>query len=170
VIVRSPRPKAGYTVLDNLVLRHPHLSYKARGLLAYLLSLPDNWKVSADHMARQSPRDGRHAVLSGLAELEDAGYLVRHRHQDEQGRWHTSTLIYDYPQTVDKLSPPKSGFPTSENRTPKEVTTRNDLDGFISSRTHEGTTLVCGHCDGTGWQPGETTELIPCDCGGGLLR
>lgn len=164
MIIRSPRPKAGYTVLDNLALRHPGLSYKARGILAYMLSLPDNWRISADHLARQSPRDGRHAVLSGLAELEAVGYVVRRRCQDAHGKWQTTTHVYDYPQTVDKLSPPESGFPTSDNRTPKEESSSKDLEGFISLRTYKA---VCGQCDGTGWQSNLTDR---CPCSGGLTH
>jgi hypothetical protein len=58
-------------------LTDPHLSFKARGLLAYLLSLePDELVTSAETLATVG-RDGRDAVLSGLRELEDRDYLER---------------------------------------------------------------------------------------------
>ena len=41
MIVRSARPER-YTVLDNDILRNHALSFKARGILGYLLSQPDN--------------------------------------------------------------------------------------------------------------------------------
>ena len=32
-----------FTILDNTGLRDPNISWKAKGLLAYLLHLPDDW-------------------------------------------------------------------------------------------------------------------------------
>jgi len=102
MIRRSPRPDTGFTIMANETIRDATLSYKARGLLLYLLSLPDDWTVSSEHLARVSERDGRDAVRTGLDELEQAGYLKRWRHQDERGRWINESIIYDRPQPVDK--------------------------------------------------------------------
>lgn len=103
MIRRSPRPDTGFTIMANETIRDATLSYKARGLLLYLLSLPDDWTVSSEHLARVSERDGRDAVRTGLDELERAGYLKRWRHQDERGRWINESIIYDRP--VDKHTP-----------------------------------------------------------------
>jgi hypothetical protein len=107
MIRRSRRPDTGFTIMANDTIRDSTLSYKARGLLLYLLSLPDDWTVSSEHLARVSDRDGRDAVRTGLAELEAAGYLKRWRHQDAAGRWVNESIIYDRPQhgenPVDKL-------------------------------------------------------------------
>ena len=97
MIRRSPRPESGFTILRNETVRDGRLSYKARGLLLYLLSLPDDWTVSSEHLARMSERDGRDAVRTGLDELERAGYLKRWRHQDDRGRWVNESVIYDQP-------------------------------------------------------------------------
>lgn len=169
MIIRSPRPEAGWTIIDNLALRHPALSFKARGLLAYLLSLPDDWRISSEQLARQSPKDGRHSILTALNELEHVGYVQRRRRQDHAGRWNTETIVFDYPQTVDKFSTPEAGFPTSENRTPIEELTSNDLDGFISRETLIAEPILCGQCDGTGWQP-IAGHLERCPCNGGTHR
>lgn len=103
MIVRSPRPESNWTVLQNAVLRHPKLTFKARGLLAYLLSLPDNWTVSAERIAQSGP-DGRDAIRTALRELETAGYLRRQRIQNRHGQWITQSIVYDTPceQPVDK--------------------------------------------------------------------
>ena len=42
MIVRGPRPDR-FTIVDNEILRNHALSFKARGLLAYLMSMQDNW-------------------------------------------------------------------------------------------------------------------------------
>lgn len=99
MIVRSPRPETNWTVIQNNVLRDRRLSFKARGLLIYLLSMPDNWAVSADRIAQTGP-DKRDAIRAALKELETAGYVARERHADRRGRWTTRTYVYDQP--VDK--------------------------------------------------------------------
>ena len=90
MIVRTPRPDGEtFTVLSNAVLRDVRLSWRARGVLAYLLSLPDDWRITAEHLTRCAP-EGRDAVRTALTELEHVGYLTRRRRQDSAGRWVTS--------------------------------------------------------------------------------
>lgn len=120
MIVRSPRPTAAFTVLSNAVLRDSRLSFKARGLLAYLLSLPDNWQTSAEHLATQSP-DGAYSIRTALTELEEAGFIRRTKHRDDLGRVRTVTTVFDTPQ-------PDRGFPTADNRVPKERPKKKDPD------------------------------------------
>lgn len=124
-IIRSERHEK-YLVVANQVARDKNLSYKARGLLISILSRPDNWETNAYALANESP-DGRDAVLSGLKELEEQGYLVRSRFQDDQGHWQTSSIVYDVPKLgkpkseKPKSDYPKSEKPKSENPTSKEV-------------------------------------------------
>jgi len=42
-IVRAKR-KTNFTIIGNTGLKDKRLSLKAKGLLAYMLSLPDDWK------------------------------------------------------------------------------------------------------------------------------
>jgi hypothetical protein len=56
-------------------MRDPRLSLKGKGLLSYLLSHAPGYTVSQGQMVREST-DGRDSVLTGLRELEAAGYLA----------------------------------------------------------------------------------------------
>jgi hypothetical protein len=103
-------------VLHNKTIRDPKLSYKARGILAVLLSLPDNWRTSAEDLARTAP-DGRDSIRAGLRELETFGYLRRTKHRDDNGRVRTITTVYDRPL---KLSPPETDYPAPVNPAPLE--------------------------------------------------
>ena len=47
MIVRSKRPEKHYTVLGNDIIRDQRLSWRARGILVYLLSMPENWRTTA---------------------------------------------------------------------------------------------------------------------------
>ena len=76
MIVRGPRPSDTYTQIHTDALADGTLSFKARGILAFLLTLPPGAEISAEKLAK-SGTDGERAVKSGLKELETGGYLVR---------------------------------------------------------------------------------------------
>jgi hypothetical protein len=144
-IVRTPRT-ARFTVLSNDLLEDENLSFKARGLLAYLLSRPDGWHTDARQLAEHST-DGRTAVLSGLRELEEAGYLIRQQCRDEKGQFYSYCEIRDEPTGVrfpdsgeaDSREPDsytKNG--TKELKTPPVPPklnghTQEALDGFFTA-------------------------------------
>jgi DNA-binding MarR family transcriptional regulator len=83
-IIRAERPHINYTIIKNETLRNNSLSFRARGIHAYLLSMPDNWRTSALQMSRQG-QEGRDAILKALQELEEAGFVKRTKSQDAQG-------------------------------------------------------------------------------------
>jgi hypothetical protein len=84
-------------MIQNAALEDERLSYKARGLLAYLLSRPPGWTTSADRLAKDSPKEGRDAVLSGLKELEVIGYLHRETKSGGRGKWTHNQTVLDVP-------------------------------------------------------------------------
>jgi len=65
-----------YAQIANEVLEDSDLSFKAKGILAYLLSRSDDWQVRQGQLESLGP-DGRHAVRSGVQELREVGYLDR---------------------------------------------------------------------------------------------
>lgn len=96
-IVRVNKRANSYAVIDSFFLSDVRLSWKAKGLLAYLLSKPDNWRVYVSDLVKRS-RDGRDSVYSALRELEEAGYIERRRIKDEKGRIAgIETVVYERP-------------------------------------------------------------------------
>ncbi|MFZ3493116.1 hypothetical protein ACODT5_07770 [Streptomyces sp. 5.8] len=87
----------GYTVLPTATLEDARLSFRARGILAYLLAKPDSWKVAADRISKAG-KEGIEAVRTALRELRDAGYyrVVTERLAD--GTFHRVTEVYDQAQ------------------------------------------------------------------------
>lgn len=77
--------KTKYTVIDNTVIEDTKLSWKAKGLFTYLWSRPDNWNFYVSEVAKHA-RGSRDQVMTGLEELETAGYLLRSRKRDKNGR------------------------------------------------------------------------------------
>lgn len=126
-IVRAPR-EGNFTIIPNSTLRDTSLSYRARGVLAYVLSHPDNWVTSAQRLADEGT-EGRDAMRKALAELETAGYLVRRRFRGDDGRWQTDQVLHDTPQGTDEASTDETepgretsaGNPALESRSYKET-------------------------------------------------
>ncbi|PEA85893.1 conserved phage C-terminal domain-containing protein [Bacillus thuringiensis] len=88
-----------YTTINNTGLRDRQLSWKAKGILAYLLSLPDDWKVYMTEIINHAT-DGKDSFNNGMKELKNRGYVKRFPIKGEDGKikeW--ETLIYEVPQT-----------------------------------------------------------------------
>ena len=100
----------GYTVMSNHHLRNKDLSLKAKGLLSQMLSLPEDWDYTLKGLSLIN-REQIDAIRAAIRELEQAGYIVRSRERDSQGRLRGADyVIYEQPQPV-----PDS--PTLENPT-----------------------------------------------------
>jgi len=111
-IIRSPRPSTNYSVVANEIIENEDLSYKARGLLISLLAKPDDWKVSFNHLVNAG-KEGREAVRSAIVELEEAGYMVRVKTRDNNGKFSTDTYVFDTPQDTESTA---DGKPLTGNR------------------------------------------------------
>jgi len=114
--------KQNFVVMDKTSLEDPKLSFKAKGMLAYLLSKPDNWYCYSKHLAKVGP-DGISAVKTGLRELREAGYLEKRPIRGKDGKivkW--ESIIREQPKSpaereVDqKAENPPSGI-SSDRKT-----------------------------------------------------
>ena len=88
------RKKNGFTQINNAVFENDQLSYRAKGLLGYLLSRPDNWKFNKTDLVRRST-EGRDAVYKAIDELKEAGYLHIYRNQSKDGTFEGWLWEYD---------------------------------------------------------------------------
>lgn len=87
-----------YTVISNHHLRDKNLSYKAKGLLSFMLSLPDDWDYSINGLVSIS-KENIKAIRTILKELEENKYLIRNRVNKENGMFDYEYLIYEIPYT-----------------------------------------------------------------------
>ena len=110
--------RSGFTIINNGVLNNTQLSWKAKGLFAYLWSQSDSWDFYEVEVLKHST-DGRASLRAGLKELEENGYLKRYRNRDDKGilresKWILSEQpMFDFP----KLDKPTLDYPTLDNRT-----------------------------------------------------
>lgn len=104
--------KVAFTRILNAVLQDHRLSWKARGLMSYMLSKPNNFKFYLHELTKHAP-DGLDGVKTGIKELEKFGYVKRYSIK-ERGKivsWEMN--VYEVPQ-VDK---PQVEKPLVENPT-----------------------------------------------------
>jgi len=58
---------------------------KAKGIMLYLLSKPDYWKLYPASLKNWA-KDSDTSIRNGIRELEEAGYIRIQKHQDTRGR------------------------------------------------------------------------------------
>jgi hypothetical protein len=111
-IHRSPKRGAvQYTPISNQVLQNNNLSFEARGLLSYLLSLPQDWVVVKSQV-KSTTKIGTVKFDRIWKELQDAGHIYSEKVRDPFGGmflgW--AHVVYEEPISVK----PEFG----KNRTP----------------------------------------------------
>jgi hypothetical protein len=124
--IRVPKRRNPFAQIDRRALEDEGLSWKAKGLLAYLLSRPDDWQVYVEQLKTVGP-DGRDATRSGLSELEDAGYVdKKQRHNDDTGHFEGyEYLVYEHPSQ--RPDPADGGDDAAVNGFSEDGST---VDGF----------------------------------------
>lgn len=151
-IYRS-RPSDNFAIIPNDTLRDPRLSYEARGILAELLSRPDDWHTTADELAEAARRqrgiqgEGRRKTRAAFAELEAAGYIRRVRTRGPQGHVVTEIHVYDAPRTDDTTG--GTSVPPAETQ---ETAVRTD----VPLRRYAGSSGTGANTGGMSVRPAKT--------------
>ena len=99
-IVRVNKTK-NYTVMSNTHLRDINLSWKAKGIHSYVLSLPDDWKIILSHLETMAT-DKEKSLRSGLKELYDLMYWQKYPVYENGKIIQWITEIYEEPFTKEE--------------------------------------------------------------------
>lgn len=123
--IKKAKIENNFTMLKNETLRDNRLSYKARGLLACMLSMSDNWVFYVSDLVNRSSKDGKASVNAGLKELSNCGYLIREQRRTKDGKFSkTDWILYDTPQE-NFCAEPFPGFPLTDNPSTEKPMTEN---------------------------------------------
>lgn len=99
MIIRVEKNKDNpYVVINKTLLEDKRLSWKAKGMLTYLLSKPDNWKPIREELVKAS-KDGITVVRNTLKELEELGYMKRQPIREDGKIKAWEHVVYEIPQT-----------------------------------------------------------------------
>jgi hypothetical protein len=81
--------------MHNKAIQDPGLSWAARGLLAYLISQPEDWKVRLTDLFNRGP-NSRRRTEAAMNELIEAKYVIKE--QGEIKRQSTKYTVYETPR------------------------------------------------------------------------
>ena len=127
--IKRKKRNTPFVQIDKSALQDSRLSWKSRGLLAYLLSLPDDWEIYVKELTNHST-DGRDSTTTAMNELIKLGYIIRER-KTEKGKFKGfNYLVSDIPVLIPNMKPktekPKTENPKLINNTLKDNKTINN--------------------------------------------
>ena len=115
IIRVSKNKKNPYFLMNKTGINDKRLSFKAKGLLSFFISKPDNWYIHYSSLARSGP-DGIDSIKSAVKELISVGYIVRYHARDKSGKFtHYDYTIYEIPKR-DKFKKNKSLMKSTFNK------------------------------------------------------
>lgn len=130
LIYRAEHSKENpYFQMLRAAAQNRELTFEARGVLAYILSKPDDWKVQPSDLEQQCKKS---VVYRVLAELIKHGYIDRVQERNDKKQiiaWHY--LVHEYPlpkkqevalQEVPKLEVEKADITEYREEQKKEIT------------------------------------------------
>lgn len=121
--------------IPKTLLNDEQLSWKAKGVLSYLIGKPPGWKVRVTDLQKRG-RDGRDAVRSALMELRVHGYCELVRIKAKDGTFGESVWkVSDSP-----IFTPCAGNPSAVNpRAEKPSCSKNQFRKNDLKKNDEGT-------------------------------
>jgi hypothetical protein len=117
-----------YVMVNKEFLNDANLSLKAKGLLTYFMSLPDDWQIYESEIVKHH-RDGRDSLSTAVKELIENGYIQRQRIRDKKGRLMAYEYrVYEVPTHIGKSCVGKSKI--GESATTNNDSTNIDLTEY----------------------------------------
>ena len=139
-IYRSELPfERGFVQAPTGWMRDPNISFKAKGLLVYLLSHKVGYTITRAQIVRETT-DGRDAVDSAIRDLVAAGYLQTPQTRQDDGRNGALAFTICNPESENpSLDEPESekpltGKPFTENPTTKEDKNTKNINSLESTK------------------------------------
>ncbi|MBZ8174782.1 conserved phage C-terminal domain-containing protein [Staphylococcus delphini] len=99
---RVYKESGNFVTVHKDFIHDSNISWKAKGILLYLLSRPDDWQIYETELKKHAT-DGRDSLRTGIKELEEAGYIHRTRIRDERGCFKEYEYhVFELPNQVGK--------------------------------------------------------------------
>ncbi|MCE5607237.1 phage protein [Staphylococcus pseudintermedius] len=133
---RVYKESGNFVTVHKDFIHDSNISWKAKGILLYLLSRPDDWQIYETELEQHST-DGLSGLKSGIKELEEIGYIQRNRKRDKSGRLNGyEYLVYEQPHhirfsNVGKTVNGKS-HTTNNNSTNNDLTNNNSTNNDVN--------------------------------------
>ena len=92
--------KTPYVILPKQFLKDKNLSLKAKGLLAIMFSLPDDWDYSLKGL-QTITNAGEKQLTNTIKELEKTNYITKYKSRKKNGQFEYSYYVWETPQKYD---------------------------------------------------------------------
>lgn len=159
-IFRLKDKTSNFTIIYNNCLQDNTISWQAKGLFSYLMTLPNDWEIHKTELVSHSS-NGRDATLKAFDELIEKGYITVDEIKGEGGKFSkkiyrvfeesqgevkiehkkrkVKSTVTEKPLTENQERKTSNGNPLTENQellnTNKQKTNTNNL--YSSSKTSE---------------------------------
>jgi hypothetical protein len=115
MIIRR-KVNARFTVVPNEPINDEALTFEALGLLAYLLSRPDNWQVKVNQLRIRGGL-GRDKAQALMRQLIDTGYVRRQSRAENSKQFKDwEYIVYDCPQLQKDDAKPEPENPVAADK------------------------------------------------------
>lgn len=141
---RVYKESGNFVTVHKNFIHDNKISWKAKGILLYLLSRPDDWQVYETELVKHTS-DGLSSLKSGIKELEEVGYIQRSRKRDEKGRLKEYEYsVFEQPTHIRISNVGKSNVGNSnigktyvgESITTNNNSTNNDLTNINNTKNN----------------------------------
>lgn len=144
---RTIKESGDFVIVHKTFVFDERLSAKAKGILLYFLSRPDDWQIYTSEVVKHMS-DGQKAINNGVKELIECGYVHRKQKRSETGVFNGyEYLVYEKPtemplsenglsengKTENRLSENRKGRTTNNDLTNNDLTNNNNTNNDGSS-------------------------------------
>lgn len=148
-IFRTIKESGDFVTVHKAFVFDNKLSAKAKGILLYFLSRPDNWQIYTSEVVKHM-NDGQKSINSGIQELIKSKYVHRIQKRTDNGVFNGyEYLVYEKPTEMPFSANGLSANGKTENRkgqTTNNNSTNND-DTYIEENTLSGNPTVYPYYD-----------------------
>uniref|UniRef100_A0A6M3XRL6 Uncharacterized protein n=1 Tax=viral metagenome TaxID=1070528 RepID=A0A6M3XRL6_9ZZZZ len=121
-----------YVMINKGLAQDPNLSAKEKGIMFYVLSLPDDWQIHVSELVKHFS-DGKGSIYNGIKGLIETGYIERVIHRESATG---KILRYEYIVREEPLKSTVSQKP-GNGKTAYTNTDYTKDELFISSKVDE---------------------------------
>lgn len=135
-IIRTEKTSGNYFIASKHYVEDETLSWKAKGLMSYLFSKPDDWKIYQSQLEKIST-DGRISVRSIINELIEKGYMTRIPSRKDNGDFNGyEYTLHEKPRCTfhDSANHGSAKRDVAKPATTNNNSTNNDLTNNNSNR------------------------------------
>ena len=146
-IIRIDKTAGNYFIASKYYVEDENISWKAKGIMSYLFSKPDDWQIYQTQLEKVSI-DGKASVRSTINELIDNGYMTRQSRRKSNGDFDGyDYTLHEYPTNdgVRKMEDAKmedakmeiAKSDTTNNNSTNNDLTNNDINTSATKVTKE---------------------------------